>query len=64
MDSGIKTVGSQTQTIANSRRAVLEARLNLAIKRAQKQYQLVEKTVEPPNVSVLSHLGSKIDVRV
>lgn len=51
-------------TINAARRAALEAKLNLAIRRAQKSYQQVGKNTEPPKSNGPIHLGTKIDIRV
>ena len=50
------------QNLAQIRRAALEAKLSLAIKRAERQYLKSEKTVPPKNLGSV-HLGNKLDIK-
>lgn len=64
MGNTIQPASADHFTVPVPRRAALEAKLNLAIKRAQKSYQQVGKTNDLPKSNGQSYLGTKIDIRV
>ena len=64
MANGISATGNNTSSIADVRRAALEAKLAKAIRRAQTNYDKVDALQSPPKVKGPGHIGRNVDISI